>query len=145
MITTRDHIDGQRTVRLEGDEPREFAIVKGRRWTRVFEYMTNGQLTVRWFVDENEPEVRMAAGAKQVGRQRLVGPQRAFVFRILALPTLIEPPCWQKPTVVALRTKLADAIAGMGPGADTIRPELTLTDVQLIFVALTDLQPEGGG
>lgn len=91
-MTTRDRIDGQRTVRLphpegsgvEGGE-REFALVKGRRWTRVFEYLSNGQLTARAFVDEATREVREAAGAKRAGH--MMGAASAqFFLELFELP-----------------------------------------------------------
>lgn len=43
------------------DEDRRFCVIRGgRRWTRVPEYMTNGQLTARFFVDEQTGEARPA-------------------------------------------------------------------------------------
>lgn len=82
-MATRDYIDGQRTVRTE--DGREFAIIAGRRWTRIPEYLTNGQLTARFFVDEATGEVRGAAGWKQVGRP-IRGTAAEFVRGLLALP-----------------------------------------------------------
>lgn len=61
-----DLIPGQRFVQLP--DGRAFAAVTGRRWTRVFEYLSNGQLTARWFVDESTGEAREAAGARQPKR-----------------------------------------------------------------------------
>lgn len=44
---------------------RLFAVIRGgRRWTKVPEYLSNGQLTARWFVDEATGEVRMARSWK---------------------------------------------------------------------------------
>lgn len=85
----RDMVKGQRTVRM--DNGREFAIIRGRRWTRVPEYLSNGQLTARWFIDEATGEVRMAAGWKQPGA-RIGGEAAEFVRGILVLPELTPQP-----------------------------------------------------
>lgn len=58
-----DWIDGQAHVQLP--DGRQFAVVKGRRWTRVHEYLSNGQLTARWFVDEASGEAREADSARK--------------------------------------------------------------------------------
>ena len=55
----RDFVPGQVTVRMGG---REFAVIDGRRWTKVPEYLSNGQFTARFFVDEKTGEVRQADG-----------------------------------------------------------------------------------
>lgn len=81
----RDMVKGQRTVRM--DDGREFAIIRGRRWTRIPEYLCNGQLTARWFVDEATGEVRSAAGWKQPGHM-VAGEAAEFVRGILDLPEL---------------------------------------------------------
>lgn len=143
----RDYIEGQRTVRLPHPEgsgvsggEREFALVKGRRWTRVFEYLSNGQLTARAFVDEATREVREAAGAKQVGRM-MPAASAAFYLALFELPELVTPPAWNLPAVESLRTKLADAIEAKDADRDTVTVELTLLDVQVILIGLVDLKP----
>jgi hypothetical protein len=88
-VRTRDYIDGQRTVQLAD---REFAIVGGRRWTRVFEYLSNGQLTARWFVDEKTREVRMAEGVKKPKSWPIGGSSAAFVLDLLTLPASEDAP-----------------------------------------------------
>lgn len=50
---------------IVADDGREFGILRGRRWTRVAEFLSNGQLTARWFVDEATGEVRQAEGWKK--------------------------------------------------------------------------------
>lgn len=63
---------------------RRFNVVRGRRWTRIPEYMSNGQLTARFFVDEATGEVRAAKSWKAPGS--LMGGERAaFVRWILEL------------------------------------------------------------
>lgn len=80
--TNRDYVPGQITVVL--DDGREFAVIKGRRWTRVPEYMSNGQLTARFFVDESTSEVRLADGWKSPKSWPLGQPQCLFVLDIVA-------------------------------------------------------------
>ena len=61
---SRDVIPGQKIAQLP--DGRTFAVVRtGRRWTRVHEYLSNGQLTARFFVDERSGEAREAASARQ--------------------------------------------------------------------------------
>jgi hypothetical protein len=79
----RDFVKGQRTVRTA--DGREFAVIRGRRWTRIPEYMTNGQLTARFFVDEATGEVRQADSWKKPKRWPMGGDAAAFVLGLLAL------------------------------------------------------------
>lgn len=66
---------------------RVFCVMRGgRRWTKVPEYMSNGQRTARWFVDEATGEVRSAKSWRSpqsypIGR----GDAGAFVLSIVAL------------------------------------------------------------
>lgn len=85
MTPTRDYVKGQRTVRMENG--REFAIIRGRRWTRIPEYLSNGQLTARWFVDEATGEVRLADSWKSPKSWPLAGADAEFVRALLTLPT----------------------------------------------------------
>lgn len=88
-MRTRDYIDGQRTVKYG---TREFAIVRtGRRWTRVHEYLSNGQLTARWFVDEKTREVRMADGARKPKSWPVSSEAAAWILNLLALPAAEDP------------------------------------------------------
>lgn len=80
----RDTVKGQRTVRTE--EGRTFAIIRGRRWTRIPEYMTNGQLTARFFVDEATGEVRLADSWKAPKRWPIPAASAEFVLGLLKLP-----------------------------------------------------------
>jgi hypothetical protein len=120
----RDTVKGQRTVRM--DDGREFAIVKGRRWTRIPEYLSNGQLTARWFIDEATGEVRMAAGWKQPGA--MIGGEAAeFVRAILALPELTpgEFDGYLTPAPDGgLRVEVAGAVVGTVPLVAGETPEL---------------------
>lgn len=50
------------------DGERVFTVIPGRRWTKVPEYLSNGQLTARFFVDEAQGIVRDAAGWSKPGR-----------------------------------------------------------------------------
>lgn len=76
----RDYEPGQVTVQFDG---REFAVIKGRRWTRIREYLSNGQLTARFFVDEATGEIRDARSWKAPG-SRMGGERAEFVRGILA-------------------------------------------------------------
>src|SRR4051794_38649377 len=102
----RDMVKGQRTVRT--DDGRMFAIIGGRRWTRVPEYLSNGQLTARWFIDEATGEVRGAHGWKQPGRM-IAGAAAEFVRGILALPDLTpgEFDGYLTPTPAGLQVEVA--------------------------------------
>lgn len=64
---------------------REFAIIGGRRWTRVAEFLSNGQITARFFVDEATGEVRASDGWKKPKSWPLGGDAPEFVQGILAL------------------------------------------------------------
>jgi hypothetical protein len=66
---SRDVIAGQREVTLS--DGRMFAVVRGRRWTRVAEYLSNGQLTARWFYDEATGETREAEGWRKPRQWRM--------------------------------------------------------------------------
>lgn len=66
-----DRIPAQRLVVAAmplNQRPRAFAVVDGRRWTRISEYLSNGQLTARWFVDEATGEAREADGCRKPKR-----------------------------------------------------------------------------
>lgn len=78
-----DWIPGQMAV--QAPDGRLFAVVKGRRWTRVHEYLSNGQLTARWFVDEKTGETREAEGARKPRAWRMGGEAAAFVRWIVEL------------------------------------------------------------
>jgi hypothetical protein len=78
----RDHVPGQITVEMEAG--REFAVIKGRRWTRVPEYMSNGQLTARFFVDEETNEVRLADSWKAPKSWPLAQPHSLYALEIVA-------------------------------------------------------------
>jgi hypothetical protein len=77
----RDFVPGQVTVVMPGG--RVFAVIGGRRWTRVPEYLSNGQLTARWFVDESTGEVRMAEGWKSPKSWPIGGDAAEFVRAIV--------------------------------------------------------------
>jgi hypothetical protein len=79
--TTRDTIPGQ--VEVQIPDGREFAVIRGRRWTRVFEYLSNGQLTARWFFDEKTGETREAEGARKPRNWRLGNGASEFVGAII--------------------------------------------------------------
>lgn len=64
---------------------RLFRVIRGgRRWTKVPEYLSNGQLTARWFVDESTGEVRMARGWKSPEPTGVGSATSQFVHRIIA-------------------------------------------------------------
>lgn len=81
-LAHRDVVPGQITVVLE--DGREFAVIRGRRWTRVPEYMSNGQLTARFFVDESTSEVRLADGWKKPKAWPLGQPSSLFALDIVS-------------------------------------------------------------
>jgi hypothetical protein len=58
--------------------------MRGRRWTRVAEYLSNGQLTARWFYDEQTGEAREAEGWHKPRRWQLGGSAAEFVGAIVA-------------------------------------------------------------
>lgn len=78
-----DWIDGQLYVRIP--DGREFAVVEGRRWTRVSEYLSNGQLTARWFVDESTGEAREADGWRKPKRWPMHAGAQEFARWVVAL------------------------------------------------------------
>lgn len=78
-----DRIDGQQTAQLP--DGRTFAVVKGRRWTRVSEYLSNGQLTARWFVDENSGEAREADGWRKAKRWPMAAGAQEFARWVVTL------------------------------------------------------------
>ena len=63
---------------------RVFTVLRGRRWTRVPEYLSNGQLTARFFVDEARDEVRLADSWTRPKAWPLGGADKEFVLAILA-------------------------------------------------------------
>jgi hypothetical protein len=77
-----DFVPGQVTVILS--DGREFAVIKGRRWTRVPEYLSNGQLTARFFVDEATSEVRLADSWKAPKSWPIGQPHCLFALGIVA-------------------------------------------------------------
>lgn len=77
---SRDVVEGQVTVKVGA---REFAVIGGRRWTRIPEYLSNGQLTARWFMDERSGEVRMARSWKSPQRWPMCGDAAEFVRGIV--------------------------------------------------------------
>ena len=80
-MSTRDYVLGQKTVQLP--DGREFAVIRGRRWTKVAEYLSNGQLTARWFYDEETHETREAEGWHKPRKWRLGGNGADFVRMIV--------------------------------------------------------------
>lgn len=82
-MQTRDVIAGQLEVTLP--DGRQFAVVKGRRWTRVHEYLSNGQLTARWFVDEATGEAREADGWRQPKRWPMSAAGQEFARWVVEL------------------------------------------------------------
>jgi hypothetical protein len=48
----------------ERGSERVFTVMEGRRWTKVPEYLSNGQLTARFFYDRATGEARKAEGWK---------------------------------------------------------------------------------
>lgn len=69
-------------VTLDG---RRFSVIRaGRRWTKVPEYMSNGQRTARWFMDEASGEVRLAHGWKAPAPSPIGGAAAEFVRGIVA-------------------------------------------------------------
>lgn len=48
----------------ERGSERVFTVIAGRRWTKVPEYLSNGQLTARFFYDRATGEARLAEGWK---------------------------------------------------------------------------------
>jgi uncharacterized protein YndB with AHSA1/START domain len=65
----RDVVPGQVEVTIP--DGRVFAVIRGRRWTRVAEYLSNGQLTARWFYDEATGEAREAEGWRKPRKWRM--------------------------------------------------------------------------
>jgi hypothetical protein len=63
---------------------RVFTVLTGRRWTRIPEYLSNGQLTARWFVDESTGEVRDADGWKRPKSWPMQQRDAEYVLAILA-------------------------------------------------------------
>lgn len=70
---------------IVADDGREFGILRGVRWTRIAEFLSNGQLTARWFVDEATGEVRMAEGWRKPKSYPLDSRSAEFVRGLLAL------------------------------------------------------------
>lgn len=82
-----DQVPGQRLsvpVAPLNQRPRVFAVVEGRRWTRVSEYLSNGQLTARWFVDEATGEAREADGWRKPKRWPMNPSAQQFANSIVA-------------------------------------------------------------
>lgn len=70
-------------VTIEG---RTFSVIRtGRRWTKVPEYMSNGQRTARWFVDEATREVRVAKSWRSPQPYPMPAGSGAFVLSLIAL------------------------------------------------------------
>ena len=64
---------------------RVFTVIRGgKRWTKVPEYMSNGQLTARWFVDEATGEVRSARSWKSPQNYAERGAAVRFALDIVA-------------------------------------------------------------
>lgn len=63
---------------------RLFAVIPGRRWTKVPEYLSNGQLTARWFVDEAAGEVRRAKSWRAPMDFPMSADHAAFMLAIVA-------------------------------------------------------------
>jgi hypothetical protein len=78
-----DVVPGQRAVQLP--DGRTFAVIPGRRWTRVSEYLTNGQLTARFFVDEKSGEAREAEGWRKPKRWPMNSSAQEFARAIVEL------------------------------------------------------------
>lgn len=78
-----DWIDRQVYVQLP--DGRQFAVIKGQRWTRVSEYLCNGQLTARWFVDEESGEAREADGWRKPKRWPMPTGAQEFARWVVAL------------------------------------------------------------
>lgn len=78
-----DTVPGQSSV--QAPDGRTFAVVEGRRWTRVSEYLNNGQLTARWFVDEASGEAREADGWRKPKRWPMASGAQEFARWIVAL------------------------------------------------------------
>lgn len=68
---------------IVADDGREFGILRGRRWTRVAEFLSNGQLTARWFIDETTGEVRQSDGWKKPKRWPVGNDAAEFVLGLL--------------------------------------------------------------
>lgn len=65
---------------IVGEDGREFAVIRsGRRWTRVAEFLTNGQITARFFLDEATGEARAAESWKSPKSWRLPEETAQFV------------------------------------------------------------------
>lgn len=82
-----DVIAGQRYVQIP--DGRQFAVVRtGRRWTRVHEYLSNGQLTARWFVDEASGEAREADGWRKAKAWPMGAAAQEFARWVVMLATM---------------------------------------------------------
>jgi hypothetical protein len=62
---------------------RVFTVIPGRRWTKVPEYMSNGQLTARFFYDKATGEARLSDGWKSPKSWPLGADDTAFVKAIV--------------------------------------------------------------
>lgn len=69
---------------------RLFSVIPGKRWTKVPEFMSNGQRTARWFVDEATGEVRVAKSWRAPQTYALTGAAAAFVLSIVKLARQAE-------------------------------------------------------
>lgn len=62
---------------------RVFTVIPGRKWTKVPEYMSNGQLTARFFFDSATGEARVAESWKKPKSWPLGGDDASFVRSIV--------------------------------------------------------------
>jgi hypothetical protein len=81
-------VDDQNMQLRDGPLPvivgeRVFTVIPGRRWTKVPEYMSNGQLTARFFYDKATGEARTARSWKSPESWPLGRDDTAFVRAIV--------------------------------------------------------------